>query len=142
MHQVAQHTLYRPLTVELIEDQPDGGLHLLVGVDGPLASGELHVADRRGPERRAAAGLVDLALVHPLLEDVQLRLAHHPVQPKDEPVRVLGGVVQPVGVAEQHAEAGASTARPARAYCRTRKRAHRPHGPRGRTAARWIPDAR
>ena len=42
--------------------------------------GEPDVADRRGAEQLAAAGLVQLALVHPLLEDVKLRLAHHPVQ--------------------------------------------------------------
>ena len=59
------------------------------------------------PEQLAAAGLVELALVHPLLEDVKLRLAHHAVQAEQEPVVVVGRVVEPVGVGQQHAEAGA-----------------------------------
>ena len=69
--------------------------------------GEPDVADRGRAEQLAAAGLVQLALVHPLLEDVKLRLAHHPVQAEQEPVVVVGRVVDPVGVGQQHAEAGA-----------------------------------
>ena len=77
------------------------GLDLLVGVDRPRAGGA-DVADRRGAQQLAAAGLVQLALVHPLLQDVELRLVHDPVQTQQQTVRMFGRVVHPVGVGQQH----------------------------------------
>ena len=102
-----QHAVHRPLPVELVEDQPDDVLGLLVGVERDLPGRLLDVPGRDADDQLPAAGLVQLALVHPLLEDVQLRLVHHPGQPQQEAIRVLGRVVHPVGVGEQDAEAGA-----------------------------------
>jgi hypothetical protein len=105
--QVTEHAVNGALAVELIEDQPDDGLGLLVGVERYLPGGMLDVAGRRRHHQLASAGLVQLALVHPALEDVQLGLAHHPRQPEQQPIRILVGVVQHVGIRKQHAEAGA-----------------------------------
>ena len=104
--QVAEQAVQGRLPVELIEDQPDGRLHLLVGVDGPLARGEADVADRGHAHQRPAAGLVELALIHAFLEDMKLRLAHHAVQAEQEPVVVVGRVVDRLGVGQEDAEAG------------------------------------
>src|SRR4051812_25551060 len=52
-------------------------------------------------EQLAAAGLVQLPLVHPLLEDVELRLVHDPVKPQEKTIRMIGRVVHPVGVGQR-----------------------------------------
>jgi hypothetical protein len=77
------------------------------GVDGPLPRRQPDVADGRAADQFAAPGLVQLALVHPLLEDVQFGLAHGALQPEQESVVVVARVVEPVGVRQQDPEAGA-----------------------------------
>src|SRR2546421_730167 len=62
--QVAEQAVQGGLAVEPVEDQPHRRLDLLVGVDRPLAGGQPDVADRGHAEEVAAAGLVELALVH------------------------------------------------------------------------------
>jgi hypothetical protein len=99
--------VHRPLPVELVEDQPDHALDLLVRVEVTCPDAALDVADRDGHDQLAAAGLVQLPLVHPLLEDVKLRLVHHAVQAEDETIRMVGRVVHPVGVGQQDPVAGA-----------------------------------
>ena len=47
MDEIAEQAVERPLTVELVEDQADGGLDLLVGVDLEGARGASEIADRR-----------------------------------------------------------------------------------------------
>jgi len=53
------------------------------------------------------ARLVQLALVHALLEDMELGLVHHPVQPQQETIRMVGRVVHPIGIGQEHPEPGA-----------------------------------
>ena len=60
------------------------------------------VADRSQAEQRATAGLVQLALVHPLLQGVQLRLVHHAVQAQQQSIRMVGGVEDTISIGEQH----------------------------------------
>src|SRR5215831_2628503 len=79
MHQVTQQAMHRALAVELVEDQPHHSLDLLVRIDGRLTAGQRDVADGRRAKQLTATGLVDPALVHPLLEDVQLGLADRPL---------------------------------------------------------------
>jgi hypothetical protein len=99
--QVAEGPLESRLAVELVEDQPHRIPDLFVGVDHPHARGQADGADRRRAQEFAAAGLVELALVHPLLEDRKFCLAHHAVQAQEEAVVVVGRVVQPVGAGQQ-----------------------------------------
>jgi hypothetical protein len=68
--------MQRRLAIELIEDQPHDRLHLFVRVKGRRSSRDAHITDRRRPLQLAAAGLVQLALVHPRFEDVPLGFAH------------------------------------------------------------------
>src|SRR5262249_25160797 len=63
--------------------------------------------DRHGDDQLPAACLVQLALVHPSLQDVQLGLAHGPLQTQQESVIVVGRVVQAVGIGQQGPKAGA-----------------------------------
>ena len=102
-----QDAVDRPLPVELVEDQADDVLDLLVRVERDLPGRRLDVPGRDADDQLPATGLVQLPLVHPLLEDVQLRLVHHAGQPEQQAIRVIGRVVHPVGVGEQDAEAGA-----------------------------------
>ena len=48
--------------------------------------------------------LVEEPLPHPAAEEVQLGLGHDPREPEQEPVVVIGRVVQPILVGEQDAE--------------------------------------
>ncbi len=107
--QVAEQAVQRRLAVELIEDQPHGHLDLLVGVDRPLAGGGPDVADRGRAQQLAAAGLVELALIHAFLENMKLRLAHHAVQPQEEAIVVVGRVVDPVDVGQEDPEPAQSS---------------------------------
>ena len=101
-----QDAVHRPLPVELVEDQADDPLGLLVRVERDLPGRRLDVPGRDADDQLPAAGLVQLPLIHPLLEDMQLCLAHHAGQPEHQAVRVLGRVVHPVGVGQQDAEPG------------------------------------
>ena len=98
--------MHRPPPVELVEDQADDVLGLLVRVERDLAGRRLDVPDRDADDQLAAPGLVQLPLIHPLLEDMQFCLAHHAGQAEDQAIRILGRVVHPVGVGEQDAEPG------------------------------------
>jgi hypothetical protein len=109
MDQVAQQPVQAGLAVELVEDQPDHGLDLLVGVQGQGAVGQFDGADGRVAEQLAAPRLVQLALIHPVLEGVQFGLAQGALQPQQKAVVEVGGVVQPVGVSQQDAQAGAQS---------------------------------
>jgi hypothetical protein len=104
--QVTEQAVQGRLPVELIEDQPHRRLDLLVGVDGPLARSEPDVADRGHAQEVAAAGLVELALIHAFLDNMKSCFAHHAVQAEQEPVVVVGRVVDRVGVGQEHAEPG------------------------------------
>jgi hypothetical protein len=80
-------------------------LDLLVRVDRPLAGEQPDVADRGRTQQLTSSGLVELALIHPLLEDMKLRLAHHPVQAEQEAVVVIRRIIQAVGVGQECPEA-------------------------------------
>jgi hypothetical protein len=84
--------------LELAEHQPHDVLHLLVWVEGHLPRGAPDVADRQWLGQLAATRLAEPALVHPLLEDVQLRLAHRALEPEQQAVVVLRRVVDAVEV--------------------------------------------
>jgi hypothetical protein len=98
--------MHRPPPIEQLEDQAEDALGLLAGVERDLAGRRLDVTGGDGDDQLPAAGLVELALVHPLLEDGEFRLVHHPGQPEQEAIEVLGRVVYPVGVGQQDAEPG------------------------------------
>ena len=105
--QVAQQAVDAAVPLELVEQQADHALHLLVGVQGERARRQLDVAGGRVVEHLAAARLVQQALVHPRAQDVQLRFAHGALEPQQQPVVVIGRVVQPVLVGQQGPEDGA-----------------------------------
>src|SRR5262245_42331451 len=107
MHQVTQQAVHRALAVELVEDEPHHRLDLLVRIDGRLAAGQREVANGRRAKQLAAASLVEPALVHPLLEDVQLGLADRSLNAQQKLCSVVGRSIQAVGVGQERAEAGA-----------------------------------
>ena len=77
-------------------------LGLLVGVEDDLAGRAADVSDRQRDRQLAALGLGQLARQHPLPDQVQLCLAHRPLQPQQQPVVVEPRVIDAVRVGEQH----------------------------------------
>ena len=69
--------------------------------------GRPDVADRRTHEDFTAGDLVEQPLPHPAAEEVQLGLGHDPREPEQEPVVVVGRVVDAILVGEQGAKQGA-----------------------------------
>jgi hypothetical protein len=96
--QPAQHPMQGAKLGELGEDQPHHGLDLLVRIQGCLARGAAHIADRQRDGQLPPPRLGLLAGQHPLLEQVQLGLAHRSLQPQQQPVVELHRVVDAVGV--------------------------------------------
>jgi hypothetical protein len=72
--------------LELPEDEPHHLLDLIVGVEGDLPGGSSEVPDRHSERKLATARLAQLALVQPLLQDVQFRFAHGSFEAKEQPV--------------------------------------------------------
>ena len=105
--QVAEDLADRAQAPELVENQADDRTGLLVRVEVEPAVWRADVADRRVQEDLAAADLVEQPLAHPSAEDVQLRLGHDPSQSEQEPVVVVGRVIQPVLIRQEGAEQGA-----------------------------------
>jgi hypothetical protein len=99
--QPAQHPMQGAELGELGEDQPHHGLGLLVGVQGRLPRGAAHIAGRQPDGQLSPPRLGLLAGQHALLEQVQLGLAHGPLQPQQQPVVELHRVVDAVGVGQQ-----------------------------------------
>ena len=82
-------------------------LRLLVGVEDDLAGRAADVSDRQRDRQLAALGLGQLARQHPLPDQVQFCLAHRSLQAQQQPVVVKAGIVDAVGVGQQHAGQGA-----------------------------------
>jgi hypothetical protein len=87
--QVAQDRVERAQLLELPEDQPHHLLDLFVRVERHLARWPPHVADRQRDRELPAPCLVQPALVHPLLQDVQLGLAHGALWPRNRQHRMV-----------------------------------------------------
>jgi len=100
-HQVRVDLRHRSQFRELRQDQADDGPDLLVRVEGDATVGLLDVPDRDAGEQSPAAGLVQPAVVHPGLEDVEFGLAHRSFESEEEAVVELGRVIHPVGVGQQ-----------------------------------------
>ena len=111
MHQVTQQAVQAPLAIELVEDDPHHLLSLLVGVQGQPAAGFAHVADRRVVEQLAAAGLVQPPFVHPDAEEMQLGLAHDPLETQEQTVVEVRRVIQAIVVAQERPEQSAQRTR-------------------------------
>ena len=107
MDEVAEQAVERPPAIELVEDQANRGLDLLVGVDLEGARRASDIADRRQAVELAPPRLVPLAAIHAILEDMKLRLAHDAGQAEQEPVVVVGRVVEAIGVGQERAESRA-----------------------------------
>jgi hypothetical protein len=69
--EIAQYSVERAEFGELREDQSDHGLDLLVRVQDGLARGTAQISHRQGERQLAAAGLVDLPGLHPLLDQME-----------------------------------------------------------------------
>ena len=96
-----QHRAHRAQSLEQAEDQTDHIAHLLVGIQHHLAGGTAHQPGRQRHRQLAAAGLGDPPGPHPLLDQVELSLADGALQPQQQPVVMLGRVIDAVQVTQQ-----------------------------------------
>jgi hypothetical protein len=97
----AQDPVDRADLVELVEDEPDDLADPLVRVQHDLAGGPTHIAQRQRELQLPAPCLVEPAREHPLLDPVQFRRAHRPLQPEQQPVVVVGRIVDSIGIRQQ-----------------------------------------
>ena len=89
------------------EEVPDGVLHAGVGVEHDPAGGVIDQPDREGDDEIAALGLGDHPATETGADEMQLGLAHGPLQPEQEPIVEVAGVIKPVLVADQGGAEGA-----------------------------------
>ena len=80
---------------------PERLLDALVGVEHDLAGRVGDEPDRQRQRQLTTAGLGEDAAAQPCAEEVQLRLRHLPLQPEQEAVVELAGVVEAVLVQDQ-----------------------------------------
>lgn len=102
--QMLQYAVDGPAAFELLENQRDRRLRLLVGIADHLARRPPDIAHRHRHAQFAARRLGPLARHHPLLEHVQFRLRQGPLQPQQQPIVVVGRIVNPVQIADQGAK--------------------------------------
>src|SRR5690348_3914064 len=91
-YQVANDSADRRMPIEGIVDQAYDGLDLLVGIDGQVTIGELHIADRRKERQLTTPRLVEQGLVHPPAENMQLGFAHHSTKTQQQSIVVVGRI--------------------------------------------------
>ena len=77
-------------------------LGLLVRIQDDLPRRAADIPDRQRDRQLAALGLGQLARQHPLPDQVQLCLAHRPLQPQQQPVVVKPRIIDAVRVGQQH----------------------------------------
>jgi len=93
--QEPQHRMHRAQLLEQAEHQPDDRLDLLIGIQGNLTGRAAHQPGWQRDCQFPAAGLGQPPRGHPLLDQMQLDLAHRALQPQQEAVVVLIGIVTP-----------------------------------------------
>ena len=98
--QEPQHRVHRAQLLKQAEHQPDDRLDLLIGIQGDLAGRPPGIPGRQRDRQLPAAGLGQPARRHPLLDQMQLDLAHRALQPQQEAVVVPVRIVDPVGVGQ------------------------------------------
>ena len=81
--------------------RPDHAAHLLVRIQHHLPGGTAHQPGRQRHRQLAAAGLGDPPGPHPLPDQVQLSLADRALEAQQQPVVMLGRVIDAVQVAQQ-----------------------------------------
>ncbi len=101
LHQVAQHCVEGAEPVEGVEDQAHDTTGLLIGVEHDLPGSAPRIADRQLDGQFAALGLGQPTRRHPLLDQVELCLAHRSLEPQQQPVVVERRVVHAVGIGQQ-----------------------------------------
>jgi len=96
--QVLQHAASRPTALEQVEHQPNRRADLLVRIKRHLARGAPHIAARQPGHELAARRLGPAPFQNARLEDVQLRLAHCALEPKQQAATVCTRIVNTVRI--------------------------------------------
>ena len=102
--QVSQHPSHTAPPLKLGEDQANDALRLLVRVQDKAARRTFYITDRRQHVQVASPRFVEQRLVHPSLQEMDFRLAHHTAQAKQQPIIVVCRVVQAVLIGQQRAK--------------------------------------
>ena len=88
-------------SLEGLENQTDGVLHLGVGIEADRSVGPVDQTHRWAHLQLAAPGLVELTTAHSRFEDVQLGLAHRAFEAEQEAIVEAGRIVDAVFVEDE-----------------------------------------
>ena len=102
--QVAQHAAEAAQASEPVQDQPHDLWTCSSGSNCEFAVRADHVAGRRLAEPFAAAGPVEAAGLHALLELMQLEASHEPLDGQDQAIVEVDGMIQAILIGEQGVE--------------------------------------
>ena len=91
----------RPGAGEGGKEQPHALLHLRVGVEDHPPGAVIHQTHRQPAAQLAAAGFAENAAAQARPQDVQLRLAHRPLEPEQQAIVEMRGIVHAVFVENQ-----------------------------------------
>ena len=97
------HPVGRPARGERGEHVPDRGLDPGIGVDHDIAGVVVDQPDRQRGAQLAAPGRGPLVRLQPLRHHVQFHLSHGALEPQEDAVVHVGGIVDAVGVDQQRA---------------------------------------
>jgi len=106
--QVARDGTDAPQDSELLQDQTQGALDLLVGIELQFAVRPEDIARRRLPQPFATAAPIQPAGLHTLLELVQFETSHEAFDRQDHAIIEVMWMVQSILVGEQGVERGAN----------------------------------
>ena len=97
------HPVGRPARGERREHVPDRGLDPGIGVDHDIPGVVVDQPDRQRGAQLAAPGRSALVRLQPLGHHVQFHFSHGALEPQDDAVVHVGGIVDAVGVDQQRA---------------------------------------
>ena len=107
VHQITQNPVDRAAPLELPKHRLDHAPNLLVGILEHLSGRRADITARQERVQLPPACLRALALEHALLEDMQLRFRHRPLQSQQQPIVVRLRIIDPVGIPDQGREQSA-----------------------------------
>lgn len=84
--------------LEHLEDQPNGALHLGVGIEADCTVSSIDQSDRWPHLQLAAPGLVELTTTHARFENMQFGLAHGAFEAEQEAIIEAGRIIDTVFV--------------------------------------------
>jgi hypothetical protein len=101
LYQIAQERMPRAKVLTLAKDQPDHLLDLFVRIIDDIAGRVVDIPHRQREAQCPPARFLPGALIHPLLEEMELRLTHGALESSQQAIIVLTRIIDPIEVRNQ-----------------------------------------